>query len=170
MFSCGKYNLVHDFFRKLQKSSIPNPLTYRGILIYFHIHVNHLLTLCDRYLDMLMLCAVLVNTFWKEGKIDEAVSAVHEMERRGIVGSASLYYDLARCLCAAGRSREALMQVCFVIPVVSFSCFSERVGKEGGVDMLMLISISFSFNITSALTGGLCTIKIVTRPGITTLG
>lgn len=83
MFSCGKYNLVHDFFRKLQKSSIPNPLTYR----------------------------VLVNTFWKEGKIDEAVSAVHEMERRGIVGSASLYYDLARCLCTAGRSREALMQI-----------------------------------------------------------
>lgn len=116
MFSCGKYNLVHDFFRKLQKSSIPNPLTYRGILIYFHIHVNHLITLCDCYLDMLMLCAVLVNTFWKEGKIDEAVSAVHEMERRGIVGSASLYYDLARCLCTAGRSREALMQVCFVIP------------------------------------------------------
>ncbi|KAK2351625.1 pentatricopeptide repeat-containing protein, mitochondrial [Trifolium repens] len=83
MFSCGKYNLVHEFFRKLQKSSIPNPLTYR----------------------------VLVNTFWKEGKIDEAVSAVHEMERRGIVGSASLYYDLARCLCAAGRSHEALMQI-----------------------------------------------------------
>ncbi|XP_004495567.1 pentatricopeptide repeat-containing protein At1g30610, chloroplastic [Cicer arietinum] len=83
MFSCGKYNLVHEFFRKLQKSSIPNPLTYR----------------------------VLVNTFWKEGKMDEAASAVREMERRGIVGSASLYYDLARCLCAAGRSREALMQI-----------------------------------------------------------
>ncbi|CAJ2655052.1 unnamed protein product [Trifolium pratense] len=83
MFSCGKYNLVHEFFRKLQKSSIPNPLTYR----------------------------VLVNTFWKEGKIDEAVSAVLEMERRGIVGSASLYYDLARCLCAAGRRHEALMQI-----------------------------------------------------------
>ncbi|XP_061353562.1 pentatricopeptide repeat-containing protein At1g30610, chloroplastic [Gastrolobium bilobum] len=83
MFSCGKYNLVHDFFRKLQKSSIPNSLTYR----------------------------VLVNTFWKEEKTDEAVLAVQEMERRGIVGSASLYYDLARCLCAAGRTHEALMQI-----------------------------------------------------------
>ncbi|KAJ1401465.1 Tetratricopeptide-like helical domain superfamily [Sesbania bispinosa] len=83
MFSCGKYNLVHEFFRKLQKSSIPNSLTYR----------------------------VLVNTFWKEGKTDEAISAVQEMERRGIVGSAALYYDLARCLCAAGRGHEALMQI-----------------------------------------------------------
>ncbi|XP_058760784.1 pentatricopeptide repeat-containing protein At1g30610, chloroplastic-like [Vicia villosa] len=91
MFSCGKYNLVHDFFRKLQKSSIPNPLTYR----------------------------VLVNTFWKEGKTDEAVSSVNEMERRGIVGSASLYYDLARCLCAAGRSQEALMQIDKICKVAS---------------------------------------------------
>ncbi|KAL1362479.1 hypothetical protein HN51_010728 [Arachis hypogaea] len=83
MFACGKYNLVHEFFRKLQKSCIPNSLTYR----------------------------VLVNALWKEGKTDEAVLAVQEMEKRGIVGSASLYYDLARCLCAAGRSREALMQI-----------------------------------------------------------
>ncbi|KAF7835272.1 pentatricopeptide repeat-containing protein [Senna tora] len=83
MFSSGKYNLVHDFFRKVQKSSIPNSLTYK----------------------------VLVNTLWKEGKTDKAISAVQEMERRGIVGSASLYYDLARCLCAAGRCSEALMQI-----------------------------------------------------------
>ncbi|XP_020215004.1 pentatricopeptide repeat-containing protein At1g30610, chloroplastic [Cajanus cajan] len=83
MFSCGKYNLVHEFFRKLQKSFIPNSLTYR----------------------------VLVNTLWKEGKTDEAILAVQEMEIRGIVGSASLYYDLARCLCAAGRSHEALKQI-----------------------------------------------------------
>ncbi|ESW03480.2 hypothetical protein PHAVU_011G017600 [Phaseolus vulgaris] len=83
MFSCGKYNLVHEFFRKLQKSFIPNSLTYR----------------------------VLVNTLSKEGKTDEAILAVQEMENRGIVGSASLYYDLARCLCAAGRSHEALKQI-----------------------------------------------------------
>ncbi|XP_021912344.1 pentatricopeptide repeat-containing protein At1g30610, chloroplastic [Carica papaya] len=81
MFACGKYNLVHEFFRKVQKSSIPNSLAYR----------------------------VLVNTLWKEGKIDEAVWAVQDMERRGIVGSAALYYDLARCLCSAGRCQEGLM-------------------------------------------------------------
>ncbi|KAK4581096.1 hypothetical protein RGQ29_024670 [Quercus rubra] len=55
MFACAKYNLVHEFFRKLQKFSIPNALTYKGI-----------------------------------------------------VGSAALYYDLARCLCTAGRCQEAL--------------------------------------------------------------
>ena len=53
-----------------------------------------------------------MNTLWKEGRIDEAVLAVKDMERRGVVGSASLYYDLARCLCSAGRCQEALLQVC----------------------------------------------------------
>lgn len=53
-----------------------------------------------------------MNTFWREGKTDEAVLAVRDMERRGIVGSASLYYDLARCLSSAGRCQEALAQVC----------------------------------------------------------
>ncbi|KAL6332292.1 hypothetical protein AAG906_004854 [Vitis piasezkii] len=83
MFVCGKYNLVHEFFWKVQKSSIPNALTYK----------------------------VLVNTLWREGKTDEAVLAVQDMEKRGVVGSAALYYDLARCLCSAGRCQEALMQI-----------------------------------------------------------
>ncbi|AEE31250.1 pentatricopeptide (PPR) repeat-containing protein [Arabidopsis thaliana] len=80
MLACEKYNLVHEFFRKMQKSSIPNALAYR----------------------------VLVNTLWKEGKSDEAVHTVEDMESRGIVGSAALYYDLARCLCSAGRCNEGL--------------------------------------------------------------
>lgn len=83
MFACGKYNLVHEFFKKMQKSSIPNALTYR----------------------------VIVNTLWREDKIDEAIQTVRNMERRGIVGSAALYYDFARCLCSAGRCQEALMQI-----------------------------------------------------------
>lgn len=83
MFECGKYNLVHDFFKKMQKSCVPNALTYK----------------------------VIVSTLWKEGKTDEALLAVEDMERRGIVGTASLYYDLARCLCSAGRCEEALMQM-----------------------------------------------------------
>ncbi|XP_058197024.1 pentatricopeptide repeat-containing protein At1g30610, chloroplastic isoform X2 [Rhododendron vialii] len=82
MFACGKYNLVHDFFNKVTKSSIPNALTYK----------------------------VVVNTLWKEGKTDEAISVVESMERRGIIGSAALYYDLARCLCSTGRCQEALTQ------------------------------------------------------------
>ncbi|RZS21032.1 hypothetical protein BHM03_00053636 [Ensete ventricosum] len=52
-----------------------------------------------------------VPALWREGKIDEAVLAVKDMERRGIVGTASLYYDLARCLCSAGRCQEALLQI-----------------------------------------------------------
>ncbi|XP_030551543.1 pentatricopeptide repeat-containing protein At1g30610, chloroplastic [Rhodamnia argentea] len=83
MFACEKYNLVHELFRKVQRSCIPNALTYK----------------------------VLVNTLWREGKTDEAVLAVQEMEKRGIVGSAALYYDLARCLCSAGRCQESLRLV-----------------------------------------------------------
>ena len=44
--------------------------------------------------------------------MDEAVLAVKQMDSRGIVGPASLYYDLARCLCSHGRCQEALQLVC----------------------------------------------------------
>ncbi|XP_073263881.1 pentatricopeptide repeat-containing protein At1g30610, chloroplastic [Populus alba] len=86
MLACGKYNLVHEFFKKVQKSSIPNALVYK----------------------------VLVNTFWREGKTEEAVLAVKDIGRRGIVGSAALYYDLARYLCTSGRCQEALDLVIFL--------------------------------------------------------
>ncbi|XP_042403688.1 pentatricopeptide repeat-containing protein At1g30610, chloroplastic-like [Zingiber officinale] len=83
MLACGKYSLVHDFFRKVEKTSVPGALNYK----------------------------VLVNALWREGKIDEAVAAVQDMEKRGIIGTASLYYDLARCLCSSGRCQEALLQI-----------------------------------------------------------
>ncbi|KAG8055886.1 hypothetical protein GUJ93_ZPchr0001g29489 [Zizania palustris] len=83
MLVCGKYNLVYEFFNKVKKTSIPGALNYK----------------------------VLINALWREGKIDEAVMAVKNMENRGIVGSASLYYDLARCLCSGGQCKEALLQV-----------------------------------------------------------
>ncbi|XP_023646032.1 pentatricopeptide repeat-containing protein At1g30610, chloroplastic isoform X2 [Capsella rubella] len=91
MLACEKYNLVHEFFRKMQKSSIPNALAYR----------------------------VLVNTLWKEGKSDEAIHTVEDMESRGIVGSAALYYDLARCLCSAGRCSEGLNMLTKICRVAS---------------------------------------------------
>ena len=59
-----------------------------------------------------------MNTLWKEGKVDEAALAVQNMEKRGIVGSAALYYDFARCLCSAGRCQEALIQVLLVLGLV----------------------------------------------------
>ncbi|KAI4343115.1 hypothetical protein MLD38_027653 [Melastoma candidum] len=91
MFACEKYNLVHELFRKVKRSGIPSALIYK----------------------------VLVNTLWREGKTDEAVSAVREMEQRGIVGPAALYYDLARCLCSAGRCQEALLLIDKICKVAS---------------------------------------------------
>jgi hypothetical protein len=58
---------------------------------------------------------VLVRTFWKEGKIDEAVKSVRDMERRGIMGLASVYYELACCLCNCGRWQDAIMEVLFLL-------------------------------------------------------
>lgn len=54
---------------------------------------------------------MLLNALWREGKTEEAVLAVKDMEQHGVVGTASLYYDLARCLCTAGRCEEAILQV-----------------------------------------------------------
>lgn len=58
--------------------------------------------------------AVLVRAFWEEGNIDDAIEAVKDMERRGVVGTASVYYELACCLCNNGRWREAMVVVCFL--------------------------------------------------------
>lgn len=61
-----------------------------------------------------------MNTLWKEGKTDEAMLAVQNMEKRGIVGSGALYSDFARCLCSAGRCQEALIQVLLELGVLQF--------------------------------------------------
>lgn len=120
MFACGKYNLVHEFFKKVQKSSLPNSLTYKGNLFDLVLSLFFVILFSPGfYLASIYLCAVLVNTLWREGRTDEAILAVQEMERRGIVGSASLYYDLARCLCSAGRCKEAVMQIDKICKVAS---------------------------------------------------
>lgn len=54
---------------------------------------------------------VLVRAFWEEGKVNEAIEAVKDMEQRGVVGSAGVYYELACCLCHNGRWQEAMVQV-----------------------------------------------------------
>jgi pentatricopeptide repeat protein len=97
-----------EFFNKVEKSSIPGALNYKGARYNFNLIIMFsIIAISD-----LPLSVVLVNALWREGKIDEAVMAVKDMESRGIVGSASLYYDLARCLCSGGRCKEALLQVC----------------------------------------------------------
>ncbi|KAJ4754837.1 Pentatricopeptide repeat-containing protein [Rhynchospora pubera] len=83
MLACGKYNLVYEFFDTVKRSKIPSALNYK----------------------------VLINALWREGKTEDAVLAVKDMEQQGIVGTAGLYYDLARCLCTAGQCNEALLQI-----------------------------------------------------------
>ncbi|KAK2356840.1 Pentatricopeptide repeat (PPR) superfamily protein [Trifolium repens] len=84
MLQSGNYDLVHELFGKMRTSGeVPEALTYKG----------------------------LVRTFWKEGKIDEAVKSVRDMERRGIMGLASVYYELACCLCNCGRWQDAITEV-----------------------------------------------------------
>ncbi|KAM3014598.1 hypothetical protein FF2_027279 [Malus domestica] len=84
MLQSGKYDLVHELFRKMKKSGeAPKALNYK----------------------------VIVRAFWCEGKIDEAVEAVRDMEQRGVVGTGSVYYELACCLCNSGRWQDALTEV-----------------------------------------------------------
>ncbi|CAJ2635264.1 unnamed protein product [Trifolium pratense] len=84
MLQSGNYDLVHELFGKMRTSGeAPEALTYK----------------------------VLVRTFWKEGKVDEAVKSVRDMERRGIMGLASVYYELACCLCNCGRWQDAITEV-----------------------------------------------------------
>ncbi|KAG6398188.1 hypothetical protein SASPL_139643 [Salvia splendens] len=57
------------------------------------------------------LKALTYKAFWEEGKVDDVVRAVRDMEKRGIIGTRSVYYELARCLCFYGRWQEAIHEV-----------------------------------------------------------
>ncbi|XP_020574511.1 pentatricopeptide repeat-containing protein At5g67570, chloroplastic isoform X2 [Phalaenopsis equestris] len=84
MLKAGKYDDVHKFFEKMQEGRLaPKAISYK----------------------------VLVRTFWEQGKVDEAVAAVRDMERRGVIGIAAVYYELACCLCNKGRWLDATMEV-----------------------------------------------------------
>lgn len=96
----------------------------------------HMLTQYSRDINLtnLLLFAVLMKTFSSEGKVNETILAVEEMERRGVVGTASLYYELACCLCTAGRTQEALLQVSFSYLILCFDllisvCISKNLLK-----------------------------------------
>lgn len=72
------------------------------------------------------LCVtVLVRALWEQGKINEAVEAVNDMEQRGVVGAASVYYELACCLCNHGRWKDAMLQVCncMFYAIIFLNCF-----------------------------------------------
>ncbi|XP_059293507.1 pentatricopeptide repeat-containing protein At5g67570, chloroplastic isoform X2 [Lycium ferocissimum] len=84
MLQSRKYDLVHEFFGKMKRSGEAlKALSYK----------------------------VLVKSLWEEGRVNEAIQAVREMEQRGVVGSASVYYELACCLCYHGMWKEAFLEV-----------------------------------------------------------
>nr|KAJ0202207.1 hypothetical protein LSAT_V11C600326860 [Lactuca sativa] len=110
----------------LKKSFIPNSLTYK----------------------------VVVNTLWKEGRIDEAFAAIEDMERCGIVGSVAVYYDLARCLCSAGGCNEALIQLGLVIDLTNTSrYYSMNDWKKEGIKYVMEVEVIYGSDLDTSVYG-----------------
>lgn len=111
MLQSGKYDLVHEYFRKMRKSGEPpKAITYK----------------------------VLVRAFWEEGKVNEAVEAVRDMEQRGVVGVASVYYELACCLCNNGRWQDAMVEV----------------DKMKNLSLTKPLEVTFTGMIMSSMDGG----------------
>ena len=116
MLQSGKYDLVHEFFRKMKRSEEAlRALTYRGSFIYLFIYFEHMYWFCVSvekvalFADWILhwsVALVLVKAFWEEGKINEAVEAVRHIEQRGVIGMASVFYELACCLRKNGRWQE----------------------------------------------------------------
>ena len=85
------------------------------------------------------LILVLVRTFWEEGEVDEAIRIAREMERRGVIGSPSVYYELACCLCNKGRWQEAVMEVSLVVYFVVAHERGGSVAPYGQYSMLRFL-------------------------------
>ncbi|XP_057966184.1 pentatricopeptide repeat-containing protein At5g67570, chloroplastic isoform X2 [Malania oleifera] len=111
MLHSEKYDLVHGFFGRMRRSGeAVKALTYK----------------------------VLVKAYWEEGKINEAVGAVKDMEQRGVVGTAGVYYELACCLCNHGMWQDAMFEV----------------GKLKKLPHTKPLEFSFTGMIMSAMDGG----------------
>lgn len=57
------------------------------------------------------MSAALVVALGMAGEVDKAVEMVEDMEQRGVLECAGVYYALACTLCTAGRWPDALIQV-----------------------------------------------------------
>ncbi|CAN8251458.1 unnamed protein product [Cochlearia groenlandica] len=111
MLESGKYDRVYEFFRKMKNSGeAPKAITYK----------------------------VLVRALWRENKIDEAVEAVRDMEQKGVIGTGSVYYELACCLCYNGRWSDAMLEV----------------GRMKRLDNCKPLEITFTGLIAASLDGG----------------
>lgn len=122
MLKSGKYDLVHKFFGKMMRSGLATKaLAYKGSVTWAFF-ITLALVFVYGFLFYLLNSTVLVRAFWEENKVDEAIEAVKDMEQRGVVGTAGVYYELACCLCHNGRWQEAMVQV---------SSFLETIGLVG---------------------------------------
>ncbi|CAN7024214.1 hypothetical protein IGI04_024133 [Brassica rapa subsp. trilocularis] len=116
MLESGKYDRVYEFFRKMKSSGeAPKAITYK----------------------------VLVRALWRENKIEEAVEAVRDMEQKGVIGTGSVYYELACCLCNNGRWREAMLEASSLI-----------VGRMKRLENCKPLEITFTGLIAASLNGG----------------
>ncbi|XP_047310589.1 pentatricopeptide repeat-containing protein At5g67570, chloroplastic [Impatiens glandulifera] len=86
MLLSGKYDLVHELFGKMRRSG-------------------------EALKSQALSYKIVVSALWKENKIVEAIEAVRNMEERGVVGTACVYYELACCLCNNGRWQEAMREI-----------------------------------------------------------
>lgn len=72
---------------------------------------------------MKLLFAALVEALGMSGEVEKAVAMVQDMECRGVIESAGVYYALASALCTAGRLSEALVQVRTTSPINLLNSF-----------------------------------------------
>lgn len=108
MQKSGKYDVVHELFQKMKRSGeAVKALTYKGITTSPIVDM----LLGDYWSIYSLHNVVLVRAYWEEGKVNDAVRAVRDMERRGVIGVSSVYYELARCLCFYGRWQDAILEV-----------------------------------------------------------
>ncbi|KAL4181520.1 hypothetical protein AMTRI_Chr12g271550 [Amborella trichopoda] len=114
---CGDWKGVFWVLGQMRHSGLkPSGATY-GLAMEGTVRKLEILLMTNTFLSLCYLIfvalnmAVLVSCLWAEGKVNEAVEAVEDMERRGVVGTASVYYELACCLCNNGRWKEAMTQI-----------------------------------------------------------
>ncbi|KAG6395854.1 hypothetical protein SASPL_141984 [Salvia splendens] len=80
--------------------------------------------------------AILVNALWKEGKVDEAIHVFNF-----VVGTAGLYYDLARCLCSAGSLARATFYAITVSDLTTLVLFPHfRFGSFLHIDKICRVA------------------------------
>ncbi|PKU70645.1 Pentatricopeptide repeat-containing protein [Dendrobium catenatum] len=84
------------------------------------------------------------------GKLDEAVAAVREMERRGVIGTPGVYYELACCLCNNGRWLDATMEVGYCY----FFVEKQAVEKLKKLPHTKPLEVTFTGMILASLAGG----------------